>query len=46
MDAVGLIPHAFNAILLAVVGYLIKSKLDDICGRITRIENTFFLKGG
>lgn len=44
-DAQTLIPHAFNAILLTVVGFLIKSKLDDICQRITRIENTFFDKG-
>jgi hypothetical protein len=39
-----LIPHGFNAILIAVIGFFIKGKLSDICDRITRIENTFFTK--
>ena len=42
LDIHTLIPHAFNAILLTVIGFLIRNKLGDICQRITRIENTFF----
>ena len=44
LDVQALIPHGFNAILIAVIGFLIKGKLSDICDRITRIENTYFSK--
>lgn len=46
IDLTWLAPHAFNAVLLCIVGFLIKNKLNDVCERITRIENTFFIKEG
>lgn len=42
MTLESLLPHGFNAILIVVIGFLLKNKLRDIECRITRIENTFF----
>jgi hypothetical protein len=37
-----LLPHAFNAILMVVIGFFLKHELNDIKSRIVRIEDTFF----
>jgi hypothetical protein len=39
-----LIPNGFNALLVILVGFLLRNKLKDIECRLTRIENTFFKK--
>jgi len=37
---------AINAVLVAVVGFLVKHELHDVKMRIVRIENLLFLKKG
>lgn len=39
-----LAPHAFNAILILVVAFLLKHELHDIKCRIVRMENMYFSK--
>ena len=43
IDVFNLAPHAFNALLLLIIGFMIKHALRNIEYRITRIENTFFV---
>lgn len=41
MNVETLLPHAFNGILILVIGFLLKHELQDIKSRIVRIENIF-----
>jgi hypothetical protein len=41
-----LIPSGVNAILLIIVTWFIRRWMDDLCARVTRIEDTYIKKEG